>query len=297
MLLASACGSSAASNAPISHASTHPEPTDPAQVAQADAAKLLSAFVPPPNATAATSEPNGTPAAMNAPGYTTTSSAEVDRTGWWIVDTPANTVYSWLKTRLPSGAGTYGGSPTDTTGATIQFVMDDKPATNLLGQRTVMAAVGSLSATRTVLRVDAQVVYRPAKPAAELVPVTAYLLATVRPKRLPDAPSPSPSSVAVTDHSKIAEIAGLLNALPTRVSGIYHCPIDTGAGIYLTFETAADGATRATVALHLEGCGEVSVNIGGTNEPGLDPSDTTYPGGFSAHVARLLGISRIIAAP
>ncbi len=289
MFLASSCVSAGPIKDPVSRASANPAPTSPAQVAQADAANLLAAFVPPPNATAATSKPNGTPTVLSAPAYTATSSAEVDRTAWWIVDTPVNTVYSWLKTRFPSSAGTYVGSPD--AAATIQFVTYDKPATNLLGQREVVAAVGSLSATHTVLRVDAEVVYRPTKPAGDQVPVTAYLLATVRPRQLPDAPYPSPTSVAVTDRSTIAEIAGLLNALPTRTTGIHDCPMETGAAITLAFKTAADGATRATVVLHLDGCGEVSVNIGGAIEPGLDPSASTSPGGFDAQVAHLLGVT------
>lgn len=272
------------------HGGTEIPATDPASVAGQDAAALLAAFAVPPGAAASTTEPAGTPSELDGPAPEISTATSVTSTGWWVVDSSDDEVYAWVKSHdvnTPQLGVSYGGGPHD------MGVSYSEPATAPLFSRRIDVNVAPLDASRCVIRVTVQDVYRPVKPAAEVVPATAYLLATLQPATfgLVSKPTPSPRIVTVTDRSKITEIAGLINALPTLPHQVLPCPSDSGARIELDFKTVANGTTLATVVIYPGGCSSVSVSIAGTEEPTLDPDATSRPGGLEDQVASILGAS------
>lgn len=274
-LLAAGCASatSGAGAAPAGTATTTAgAATSPARVAEQDVAALLAAFPAPPGATRVSGPPDGTPAGIrdaDAGGGTTAVTA----TDWWITAESATTTTSWLDTRAMRTMGSAGTG----TGGGYRTVNYFARSTTVLYQREVTALIGTLPGGHTVIRVDAYDVYRPARPASETVPVSARLLVVARPAmtavRMP-SPGPGATTRVVTDRTKIARVAAIVNALPLHPPGVYlPCPMDNGSGIGLTFQ-AADGTTLATVTLDTSGCHTVAVTVGGRDQPQLDATAT-----------------------
>jgi hypothetical protein len=285
--IASQTAPSAAATAASAAASTS---TDPASLALHDAAALVSSFAPPPGATRSPSKPTGTPSALDSMPVQQQVSTKAVSTGWWLVPMSADAADAWLRAHGADGWGAVG--PTATA---VRFITYTKPSTATLAERTVTVSVAPLSAQRAVLRVDAEDVYRLSKPAAEAVPATAYLLATVQPVGGVAAPEADARILTVTDRATIAKLAGLINALPREVDSVHSCPIDRGGKIVLAFKDSANGAARATVVIGLSGCPDVAVTVGGVQQPDLDPGAVTAKDGLSGEVAGLLGVT--LAAP
>jgi hypothetical protein len=124
---------------------------------------------------------------------------------------------------------------------------------------------------QTAIRTDAQVVWLPARPAAERIPPDARAV-TLTPvfgyqadKRLESADP----AVTVTDPAKVAGIAAALDALTIFPPGTLSCPDDFGAAMRLTFRTSPGGPVVARLTAGYGGCGIVSVSIDGHSMPAL----------------------------
>jgi hypothetical protein len=263
-------------------------PGDPARVAARDAAALVDAFDLPPGSTRSAAEPVGTPKTMGGAANGPESSQRVVSTGWWVVDEPAAAAYSWLaahNTGARDSANGYG----STSEEGYKSFFYTEPSTSILDERYVAAEIGASSADRTVIRVDAVETYYPTKPAAEVVPVAPYLIVTFHPGFNATGPGPAPH--VVTDRSKIAKVAALINALPVRPVGeVFSCPVDMGTALGLTFRSAPGGAVLAEVDIKLGGCGGVDVTIGGASEPNL-VAESTYPSGLAGQVESIVGLA------
>jgi hypothetical protein len=290
LLSGSACSSSLAPAAKLSTVKPTPSATDPASIARQDTAALLAAFAVPPGSVRSATEPAGTPSALLGPAPELSVPTSATSTGWWVADISADESYAWVKSHdvgdAKFGVG-YGKS------ADEMSVRYNKAATPTLFSRSIDVDVAPLSADRSVIRVTVDDVYRPVKPAAEAVPVTPYLLAIVQPGIYGPVskPTPRPTTVTVTDRSKITEIAGLINALPTLPDETLPCPSDSGARIRLDFETAANGTSLAEIVIAPSGCPSVSVSIAGTEQPTLDPGAAIYSGGLVGRITSILGTS------
>jgi hypothetical protein len=123
----------------------------------------------------------------------------------------------------------------------------------------------------TAIRVDAQVVWLPARSAAERIPAGVMRITVTpvfgfnrnpRAKRLDHA-------FTVTDPAKVARIVALVNGLPRFPAGSFSCPVDFGGQMRLTFSTRPGGPVVARVTTEYGGCGSVSVRIGGRDMPAL----------------------------
>lgn len=295
-LLASGCASSS-----VSGVGTHgvvSKPTtatdtatsgDPAALALRDARALLSGFTAPPTAARTSGEPSGTPSEMRHPAFSVDIPTKVNLTEWWVVDATESSAYSWLVAHNPAsgshGSGTVGSMPA------IRFLSYSSSSTDQLRYRTVTAEVGPLSATRAVIRLDAEVAYRPVKPRSETVPAAPYLLLTVQPRGDTATAWARPTVTVITDRAKIAAVARLINALPTDFGGVHSCPAFLGPLLTLDFKTVAAAPAPAEVAVDSGGCGTVRVTVGGVRQPNLDPADSSgSEGGLVGHVASILGV-------
>jgi hypothetical protein len=129
---------------------------------------------------------------------------------------------------------------------------------------TAVAAVGILFAAGCAS------VISPTRPAAEVVPVTAYLSITNEYYYYPTVatlghPYPPEKTVTITGRSTIAQIAKLINALPiTTVSLEVPCP--TSPDYDLVFGAAKNSPPSAEISLS---CVGVFVVLHGQNQPNL----------------------------
>jgi hypothetical protein len=119
------------------------------------------------------------------------------------------------------------------------------------------------------IRVDAQVLWLPAKPAEERIPAAAKVVTIIHvpgsgPQPAGDAP------VTITDPAAVARIASIVDGLPVFPPGIMNCPLDDGSGMRLSFRAALSGPALAVVTAQSGGCGAVAVTIGGRPMPTLD---------------------------
>src|SRR5689334_3750067 len=146
-------------------------PASPRQRAVADAALIMASFPRPPGAVR-----TGPIASLTQPGARPATPDLASVTRWWRVPGRPQEVLAWIRAHLPPGftpAGTGTGSGSCTSVLALPAVPD------VLTQRElVMLAVRSGS--QSAIRVDAQVVWLPARPVAELVLPAARVL-TVTP--------------------------------------------------------------------------------------------------------------------
>ncbi len=270
-----------ASTNPATTARTASSNPTPAQRAAADADSLLAAFPPPPGAVKsgriALPVLSGAPEISASPDLAT-------RTSWWRAPGQPATVLTWIRTHMTSGI-TYDGpgyitrgrlpvappalepgdsSPHPNPAAIVmRWEQFSKPAVpGVLPQRWLLVSVAVDGTGQVAIRVDSEVTWLPARPAAERIPATAKVVI------IAPLPGPGPASaystpVTITDPAKVAEIADAVNGLPVFPRGALSCPADFGGGLRLTFRATLDGPTLAVVTAHTSGCGAVQVSIEG----------------------------------
>ncbi len=259
--------------------SASPAGASPRQRAVADAARIIASFPRPPGAVR-----TGLIASLTVPGEWPGGPDVATATRWWRAPGRPQAVLAWIRAHLPAGftlggtgTGTYEPTPSviEPESWTDQFVLPAVPG--VLAQRwLVVLAVPD--GGQTAIRADAQVVWLPARPAAERIPPDARVV-TLTPvfgyqadknrERLDHA-------VTVTDPSKVAGIAAAIDGLTLFPAGIFNCPMDFGAAMRLTFRTSVTGPVVARLSAGYGGCGIVSVSIEGRSMPAL--SDYTSSG-------------------
>ena len=153
----------------------------------------------------------------------------------------------------------------------------------------------------TALRADAQVVWITPRSASETIPSGAGLMriAVHAPSlRRGFEPASLPLLVRlpwkVTSVAQIDRIVSLLNELEVAQPGLRLCPFEGAAdsNVQLSFY-ASDGAAPLAVAdIYLEGCGGVSLTLGGVPQPSLEGgSELISP------IGEILGVEASVGAP
>src|SRR5947208_1728455 len=136
-------------------------PASPRQRAVADAARIMASFPRPPGAVR-----TGPIASLAQSGARPATPDLASVTRWWRVPGRPQAVLAWIRAHLPSGftpAGTGAGAGTWTD----MFALPAVPGV-LTERELVVLAVANHG--ETAIRVDAQVVWLPARPAAERIP-------------------------------------------------------------------------------------------------------------------------------
>jgi hypothetical protein len=290
-----ACGSERAG--PIAATAAAPAAASPAQRAAADAVSLLAAFRPPPGATRADPLKVALLAQVDEP----MSPDLVTRTRWYLAPGQPLAVLAWVTVHCSSGMTLAGASGQGWIPARCGSVRQLREP-RLPGMRPGMhfppvwddmfsAAAGELLVSvagdgpgKVAIRVDAQVMWLPAKPAAERVPAAAKIVTIThvrgsQPQQAGDVP------VTITDPAKVARIAAIVDGLPVFPPGIMFCPLSDGSGMRLTFRATLSGPALAVVTAATGGCGAVAVTIGDKPMPTLD-----RPASFQQQVATIAGL-------
>ena len=251
---------------------------------------MVAAFRPPPGATRTGPLKVAVLAQVSQP----MSPDLVTRTRWYRAPGRPLAVLAWVTAHCPSGmtlSGSGGvgwiparcgsvrqlrppsavpGMPGPSSDMRFPAVWDDM-FSSAAGELVVSVAADGPG--KVAIRVDAQVIWLPAKPAAERVPATAKVVTIVHvpgsgPQPADDAP------VTVTDPGTVARIAAVIDGLPISAPGMRFCPLDDGSGMRLTFRAALSGPPLAVVTAQTGGCETVAVTIDGKPMPALAAAAT-----------------------
>lgn len=288
------CGTARAGQQPapatrVMAAAPGPAHGTPQQRAAGDAAHILAAFVPPPHAVRTGRLPVSW---LAQPPSEPFSPDLVIRSAWWRVAGQPTPVLAWLEAHRPAGfsdggTGTLGVSPPGSArsaGATpppvsartwyVQFTLPDVPG--VLVDRVLSVAVAADGPGQTAIRVDAEVVWVQAKPAAELIPASARVV-TITPVAGDKPAAAADHQVTVADRALVARIAAAIDALPVYPRyGWIECGPGPGAGMLLTFRATAGGPALAMVTAYQELCPLVHVTVRGEKMPVLDGAGTLF---------------------
>jgi hypothetical protein len=210
----------------------------------------------------------------------------VARTAWWLADGHPGAVLAWIQAHVPPGFTKGGsGSTQGPSGIAVQFdEFDRPPVPGVLWQRSMLVAVAADGADRTAIRVDAQVVWLPPKPAAERIPAAAKVVTITPIAGLRPLP-PGVHQVTVTRTAKVTRIASAVDGLPIFPPGVFSCPADFGREMRLTFRAGKAGPVLAVVTAEVLGCGAVQVRIEGKPMP-----DLWYGGVLEQRVLAIAGL-------
>lgn len=264
VLLAAGCGaqvSAPAGGTTSSHAVTasgSPAASlggkSPQAQAGAEAATILGEFVPPPGAVRLAKQPT-LPSGGGTMGlvYTTT----VHATGYWRVPGNATALLAWEKAHISrsfSQQDVIIGPPSWNTLYTLP------PVPGLYAAREMNAQFYDVGGGETVIMADALVTWEPPRPATEVVPA-AVTVVTVTGSSMAH-----PKQATITSVPVVRQLAALVNGLPLSTIGTVPCP--SGWGFTLTFRDTAGGSPVA-VATGPYGCGTVSLQLDGKDQPSL----------------------------
>ncbi len=249
----------------------------PQQRAAASAAAILAAFIPPPRAL----RTGPLPVSWLAQPVSEPPIADlVTRTGWWRVASQPQAVVGWIQDHKPPGFAFFGGGNVSVGGIGVMWDTEFTlpPVPGVLAERELVASVAADGPGVTAIRVDAYVVWLPARPAAETIPVSARVV-TITPGAGTLPPAAADHQVTVTDPARVARIAAAVNALPLyppRAPMWCDIALPPGGGpaMRLTFRASAGSRELAMVTAYQELCQLVNVVIDGKTMPSLDGAQT-----------------------
>jgi hypothetical protein len=258
-----------------------PASGSPRQRAVADAAHIVASFPRPPGAVR-----SGLIASLSVPGQVPLSPDLVTATEWWIVPGQPVAVLAWVRAHVRSGFSFSGSGSAGHGRSVAPGSVPPRPAvqhpdlwfdqfslpvvTGVLTERSLLVTVVAHGRKHTAVRVDAQVIWLPAKPAAERIPAAARVV-TVTPEV--NAPPDTPGAhldraFTVTSAAKVARIAAAIDGLPVYPPGESMCGPDANVEVRLVFRTSPHGQVVAVV--DTDGpCDSVSVTINGRHMPAL----------------------------
>ena len=242
----------------------------PRERAVADAARIMASFPRPPEAVR-----TGLIASLTESGARPATPDLASVTRWWRVPGRPLAVLAWIRAHLPSGF-TPAGTGTGSGSWTDMFALPAVPG--VLTERELVV-LATQDRGQTAIRVDAQVVWLPARPAAERVPPDAAVVTVTPVFGLYHAPRVErlDRSFTVTDPAKVARIAAVVNGLTRFPDGAFSCPAEFGGQMRLTFATRPGGPVLARLTAEYGGCGSVSVRIGGRDMPALSEFPESGP--------------------
>jgi hypothetical protein len=162
-----------------------------------------------------------------------------------------------------AGSGTAGSPPTIWS---QQYTLPS--VAGVLTQRNLAMETVSAGGGQSAVRVDAQVVWLPAKAASERIPAGAKMV-TISAISGPIVGAKVPAPVTITNVTTVRRIASLVDGLPVFPPGVYSCPADLGRAVQMTFRSTAGGPPLAVVTAGLSSCQGVGFTIGGMRQPAL----------------------------
>ena len=247
----------------------------------AAARQLVSRAVPPPGAVAVGSEPRGDERLLRE-GPFPGALRYVLVTHYWTIRSSYATVAAFVTHHPPASlswniSGDTGGprTPKNMYVAALRVIPPEIGAANA---RTLSVSVVVLHDGRVGIAATAFVAQPAPRPAGERVPSDAHVLDI---RIYPDAhPAATTFSRRVTDPRQVAEIASMIDGLPTDQS-VINCPATESSlqvhssSISFTFRAIANGAAlaradvTASATLPPTGCDPMTMTVLGRSQPDL----------------------------
>jgi hypothetical protein len=259
---ASTADGSAAPAAPAASTAATAQPTSAGTTAATEADRILATFAPPSGAHRLTSVADAQKL-LAAPLSGPATPNQVDRVQFWsVTGTPAAVTKAVPK---PSGATTSFSTAGGAANGSAVGVTFGWPATSVLDTRELQVAAAS-GPSGTVLRVDAIVTWLPSRPANTLIPATVTSVTmdtTPGIVRAPGQDTHAYHQVTSNDAATVRGIVTALNSAPVQQPGGYHCPMDTGAHMMLSFRHDTSGAVDARATIGTSGCSLITVSVTG----------------------------------
>jgi hypothetical protein len=270
------------------HARLATTAVSPAQQAKTAAAAILRAFVPPPGATRQVAEPARARHSLDPVGGSEWAH-EVRATSWWLASSQFGSPVDWETAHLPVSTFRWVGSTSgDIPGpfrVTAQFYAVRPVPRGLVGQYLIVS-VADLGGGTTAIRVDAEVGYRPARPAGEMVPATARAVTISEIYGSPSPGATTSASATITRVSIVWTLAALVNGLPLYTGPVpAPCPLSLNSVLELTFRASATGRPLAVAEGPADCGGTLALTVAGKQWPLLDAS-----GPFSTRVLQIAGL-------
>lgn len=242
----------------------------PKQRAEADAAAILAAFVVPPAAVKLPGAPSVLGGLLEHPDGFPETPDLVDDAGWWQAPGVPQVLLAWEKSHLPRQFWATGYATGSGQDGNVFYYSDNfnLPTDSVLNYRTLVVEAVDVGGGKADLRVDAQVVWTPARPASEVVPSAARAVTlSVLPNI--DVHTKVPGPVTITSPDQVRALAAFINGLPEFPAEVFSCPADFGDALVLTFRARAGGPALAVATIGLSGCEGVDLTVGGKEQPGL----------------------------
>lgn len=263
------CGSSTPTRPP-DRVAPH-RAASPADRARAEADRLIALVQAPPTATPRDASPaKPLDGASQIPG----TDDIVDEHRWWTVSSDAQTTLDWFRNHgvghlTSSGSGTSGG-PDGVTLFSLEFT--DRPIDGI-NSAEVLVGVAPMPDGTSAVRADAQVVWLPARSAAESIPPNVDRIAVSAYINVNDL-----LGHRMLTGAKARHLAKIINALPTALRGESSCAADQGYRLHVV--------AGALVFDEDVACSDIAVTDSGKSLPVLEGSDA-----FVHAVASSMGLS------
>jgi hypothetical protein len=252
---------------PASPAPTPTSLSDPNEhLATDDAHRLLGLVSPDPDWVAVSSPPSpalATPAAV--PG----TADLVDQYQLWTAPGTVAAVQAWVSAHPPTGSSPMGSGSSSQNGVLDETnVTYGYPATaDEFQSRQVLVAIAPLPRERVGIRVDAQVVWYPSRPALESIPsgITRVTATVYTRGYLTGSTETVLGSATFTTPAIVSMLARVVDSSPLAVPGSRSCPADTGTDPQLDLVfSGRPGVSGVMVHDDTNGCGGISFTIGGS---------------------------------
>ena len=266
--------------------------------AQRYAATLLAELPLPPGSSESATEPAEDGSLLEQPGYGPPPTPNaVDEHAWWLVPVAPAEALTYICGHLPAGTThivSYEG------GLRGPGVPVNEIAAFQRRHATLIVWAVRLPNGSTALRADAQVVWDTRRPASETVPSGAQLLRITVHSRSTRSTEPQSEMLSllarlprtVTSAGQIEAIVGSLNRLKVVQPGLRSCPAALRkTSVELVFYASADAAPLAAADIEPEGCGGVSLTLGGVPQPRLEP------GSLISQLGEVLGVKPGVGPP
>lgn len=264
-----------------------PRPPSHKQRAIADAGYVLGSFVPPQGARRLHSAPAAGEGMLRQPSQTPGVFHLIDKATFWKVPGQPRQLLNWEAAHLRHQFASAGTSAESDHGTTILWGAEySLPAVpSVLLERDLLIAAVRAGHGKTDIRVDAQITWVPAKPAAELVPKTARVVTVHLQAGYGAGLTLRAGTATVTGPAGVRRIAALVDALPLAGWETISCPMYSGGEVTLTFRARAGGPALVKVSADLIGCPPATFTAGGRQLPMLTTTTS-----FVSQVAKAAGL-------
>lgn len=190
----------------------------------------------------------------------------------WTVRQPMSAVYDLLNRSVPAGMRSAGNSQAGGSGEVTQEAVFYNPSRLPTGveQATLTMSVAPSGAV-SLLRADVQVIWYPPRSAAEHIPASMRVVTITATYVGPG--QPRTVSKTFTSAALTGRLAAMLNGTYASIGGVMSCPLER-VTYKLTFATSR---TATPYVAGEEGCGTVSITVGGRPQPALQTPPALDP--------------------